>query len=339
VDTDIPKNLDELVQTVKYFGKLSQDFRSNAANYPLLHEYVRRWISDMKCFTMISAIIIESNILVILHEFFDWVITNGISGRRVPLDIRLDLEWLKRKWQRGDWNLSDCLRGINVDQYRLSRSLDKDWPFYKPNWRQFGNNRLISGETWPNQIAIMRDGGHGATEAGISGIRGMGATSIVLSDPENRVDYADVDRGDEVYYVSTASRNTEPTKCTELLLASYEWFVLKKEDKIKQEDEDEEKEADPYPDRPVRVFRSWRLSEKNKLRPQSGFRYDGLYDVTDGELIDAARALYRFCLKRRENQGDIRADQPDDQTCLLYYQARGVQRAASKRKYAAYSTT
>jgi SAD/SRA domain len=287
----------------------------------------------MKCFPMIPDILAQSNILNIVHHFFGWIIANTISYRRVPQDIRYDLEWLKRKWQKGDLDLSDCLRGINVDQYRLTRSLDKEWKFYR-SWSQFGNNGLIVGETWPNQIAIIRDGGHGAMDGGISGIVGHGATSVILSDPEHRDDYADIDEGEKVEYVSTASRNTGPTRCTQLMIDLYEWRLLS--EKIKQENE-EGKEKTEVDDRPVRLFRSWRLSKKNSWRPRSGFRYDGLYDVTGSQPIDTQRALYRFTLQRREGQGPIRVDQPDNQMCLLYYQVAGVQRAA-KRKFSALSS-
>jgi SAD/SRA domain len=291
---------------------------------------MRKWVSDMKCFSMLLQILDQSDILNILRDFFNWIITNNINRHRVPQDIRYDLEFLKRKWNKGDWDLSDCLRGINVDQLQLSRSLDKEWVFYK-SWRKFGNNGLIVGETWPNQIAIMRDGGHGAMEGGISGITGEGATSIVLSDPENRDDYADIDEGSTIEYVSTASRNEHPTRCTQLLLDSYQWRVLT--EKIKSEEQDGKGKNLEIEDRPIRLFRSWRLSDKNIWRPRSGFRYDGVYDVTASELIDSKRALYRFTMIRRENQGEIRVDQPDDQMCTLYYQVAGVQKAARKRFY------
>lgn len=286
----------------------------------------------MKCFSMTRSLLEESNILSVLADFFRWMIDNDKSYRTVPLTIRYDLEWLKRKWRKGDWDLTDSLRGIHVDRWHLGRSIDRKWKFYKRNWRRFGNNGLIPGETWPHQIAIMRDGGHGAPEAGISGIRGEGATSLILSDPERREDYADIDKGDRVKYVSTANTTPTPTYCTGLLIASYEWHVLR--EKIKGECEDEkleEKEKRRVNGRPVRLFRSWRLSEKNKWRPRSGFRYDGLYDVTDSELIDPDRALYRFTLERQEGQGEIRVDQPDEQMCRLYYQTGGVQKAAKRK--------
>ena len=277
---------------------------------------------------MTLSILTNSNILYILHDFFGWIVQNSIPHRRVPQDIRYDLEWLKRKWQKGDWDLSDCLRGINVDSLQLSRSLDRDWIFLR-DWRKFGHNGLVLGETFPHQIAILRDGGHGSPEAGISGIKGKGATSIVLSDPEERKDYADIDEGYTVQYVSTASKDEQPTRSTRLLLDSHEWRLLC--DKIKLEGQGDT-ERTQLEARPVRLFRSFRLSEKNTWRPRSGFRYDGLYEITASTLLDPKRALYRFTFQRGDNQGEIRKDQPGKQMCELYYQLAGVQRSA-KRKY------
>jgi SAD/SRA domain len=328
VDTKIPKNLNELVQPVRYFKTLSQDLRNGTANFALIHGYVRKWISDMKCFSMSLPILNNSNILDVLNSFFRWILANGVPYQQVPQDICYDLEWLKRKWQKGDWDLSDCLRGISVDSLQLSRSLDKEWKFLK-DWRKFGHHGLIVGETWPHQIAILRDGGHGSPEGGIAGIKGEGATSIVLSDPENREDYADIDEGYKVEYVSTASKDEHPTRSTQLLLDSHEWRVLFEKTKVEEGDE---KEKTKLEDRPIRLFRSWRLSEKNTFRPRSGFRYDGLYDITARKMIDPNRALYRFTIERRDDQGPIRTDQPDKQMCTLYYQLAGIQKAA-KRKY------
>lgn len=329
IETNIPRNLDELVQTVKYFGRLSSDLQQKNADYPLIHGYIRKWISDMKCFSMTQSILNESNILSVLGKLFKWIVARNASHRRVPKDIRLDLEWLRRKWRKGDWDLGDCLRGIHVDPLHLGRSLDKDWKFRK-DWRHFGNNGLISGETWLYQIGILRDGGHGDTEAGVSGIKGQGATSLILSDPENREDYADIDEGSKIQYVSNPGSGTAPHFRTEFLIASYGWYILRQ--RIKREvEEQKEKEGQEVEDRPVRLFRSYRLPEINTWRPKEGFRYDGLYDVVASRIIDPTKTLYRFTLQRRDDQGEIRADQPDDQICLLYYQIRGVQTAARRK--------
>lgn len=280
---------------------------------------------------MSQKILDDSNILGVMANLFKWIVGTSASHRRVPKDIRLDLEWLRRKWRKGDWELTNCLRGIRVDPLHFGRSLDKDWK-WRRNSNYFGNNGLISGETWIYQVCILRDGGHGDTEAGISGIKGRGATSLILSDPENSESYADIDQGDKVQYVSNVGSETAPHSRTEFLIASYEWYILRQTMKREEEDQKEKVRSDvEAEDRPVRLFRSWRLPEVNRLRPKEGFRYDGLYDVVASQVIDATRSLYRFTLQRRANQGEIRVDQPDDQMCLLYFNTRGVQKAERKR--------
>ena len=340
------------------------------ANFPLIHTYMRKWLSDMRCFSINHTILTVSNILEIFSNFFHWIVSNNTTYRRVPEDVRSDIQWLKRKWRKGDWNLSDPLRGIIVTHNgRIGRILDKNWKFYRPCWKRFGNNGLISGETWPYQLAILRDGGHGSPEAGISGILGQGATSIILSKPENRDEYADWDQGYKLGYVSTSGFGESPTRCTQLLLDTFEWYTSSRKVKIEgdrghqqkeqqgdktkkgpgdgkeegqgdgkeegqgdeKEEEQKDEKAKEQHDRPVRVFRSWRLPPKNEWRPKNGFRYDGLYDVVEKELLDAERALYRFTMERRPNQWKIRADQPDDQTLKLWYQVAAVQKAGGDK--------
>lgn len=319
------KDIANLVQSVRYFGVLAQDIRVETANFPQLHGYVRKWLSDMRCLPTTDEILARSNILQVISKFLRWVSANAITFRRVPYDVRSDLTWLKRKWAKGDYSLSDPLRGIVVSSNGPNRSLDKSWEFYNPNWDCFGNNGLISGESWPFRITLMRDGGHGSPEAGISGIMGEGATSIILSNPEKRDEYADWDMGERIGYVGTSGLKDSPTRSTQFLLDSHKWFVSSR--KIKQEGS-EMNLKDVKDDRPVRVFRSHKLPPHNQWRPENGFRYDGLYDVVDQELIDTERALYRFTMERRPSQGPLRVDQPDNQTLLLWYQCAAVQKTA-----------
>jgi hypothetical protein len=317
---------------------LVRDLKNHTANYPQTYKLLRKWLSDMRCLSINHAVLEDSNILEIISAFSDWIVNNWITYQRVPEDVWGDLVWLKEKWRKGDWNLTDPLRGIHVAYLgsRISRRINKDWEFYNPNWNRFGHNGLISGEVWRYQIAIMRDGGHGSPEAGISGIRSQGATSIVLSSPENRDEYADWDSGERIGYVSTSGTLNSPTRHTQYLLDSYDWAISgrsKIEDDgdhqmggLQDHTTDKEREV-----RPIRVFRSCKLPPKNKLRPRNGFRYDGLYEVVDKELLDAERALYRFTMERLPDQGQIRVDQPDDRTLSLWYQCVAVQKTAKNR--------
>jgi hypothetical protein len=58
---------------------------------------------------------------------------------------------------------------------------------------------------------------------------------------------------------------------------------------------------------PVRVFRSFGLAPIVKMRPLRGFRYDGLYVVTEYELLKKHRQIYRFKMERMaDGQGPLR---------------------------------
>lgn len=323
-----------MVLTVQYFEKLALRLQSGNRNLPQIHQDTRKWLSDMRCFSINETILTLSDILKIFSSFSCWIVRNNITYRRVPEDIREDIIWLKSRWQKGDWNLADPLRGLNVayKSGHISRSLNKDWKFYNPRWNCFGHNGLVSGESWRYYIAIMRDGGHGSPEAGISGISGQGAVSVVLSVPNTQGEYADWDEGNRIGYVSTVGSKDEPSVYTQFLLDSHDWYIKSRKVKVKIEGEDQQEEGknEREDDRPVRVFRSWKLSPRNTWRPRNGFRYDGLYDVVDKELIDSQRAVYRFTMERRYDQRRIRVDQPDDQTLLLWDQCALTQKAAKE---------
>ena len=57
---------------------------------------------------------------------------------------------------------------------------------------------------------------------------------------------------------------------------------------------------------PVRVLRSASLPAINTYRPARGLRYDGLYRITDHEVLDVKTWMYRFALSRLEGQDPIR---------------------------------
>jgi len=55
------------------------------------------------------------------------------------------------------------------------------------------------------------------------------------------------------------------------------------------------------------VVRVLRAVNKNSLyAPKAGIRYDGLYKVTNQELLDGKTAMYRFILERQPGQDPIR---------------------------------
>ena len=57
---------------------------------------------------------------------------------------------------------------------------------------------------------------------------------------------------------------------------------------------------------PLRVLRSASLPTTNAYRPARGLRYDGLYKITNHEILDVKTCMYRFSLSRLEGQDPIR---------------------------------
>jgi hypothetical protein len=55
---------------------------------------------------------------------------------------------------------------------------------------------------------------------------------------------------------------------------------------------------------PVRVLRA--VNKQSKYAPKEGIRYDGLYQISDREILDPKTAMFRFSLKRIKGQDPIR---------------------------------
>ena len=122
-------------------------------------------------------------------------------------------------------------------------------------------------------------------QAGISGVKGQGAHSIIMSGSH----YDDKDEGDTVWYTGTKAEPGEGmTANTELL-----------HDNIKHKT-------------PVRLIRSSNLAAKNKeYAPADGFRFDGLYDVISHTVLDAKTHYHLFRLERQPGQDPIRSHPPN----------------------------
>jgi len=88
-----------------------------------------------------------------------------------------------------------------------------------------------------------------------------------------------------IEYCGTASETSEPTKNTALLDESYR--------KKKQ----------------IRVIRA--VKKGSKYAPKEGFRYDGLYEITEKEILDSVKAMSRFSMKRVKGQDPIRFQGPE----------------------------
>jgi hypothetical protein len=200
---------------------------------------------------------------------------------QVPWDIESDSLELYYKWIQRIFT-PDLLRGIDARPKPIDKSDRKGWSIKseKLSALYFGNGSLVNGQWWPRQICAVRDGAHGAMIAGITGIKGEGAVSVVMSGAEYNED--DEDNGENVWYCGTASNDpTGPTEATNYLILSLE------------------------NQRPVRLMRSSNIPN-SPFKPSHGFRYDGLYDIVEKELISKVRQHYRFRLVRQRDQPPIR---------------------------------
>jgi len=201
-----------------------------------------------------------------------------------PPDIRGDAKALYLKWCRRDFD-PDLLRGISEsknigkgDKSRLVSKFDKNYAS-RLSAAFFGTGDLVNGQWWPNRLCALRDGAHGSSESGIYGPPGeKGAASIVLSGSH----YDDEDKGDVILYCGTEGSEGKPSEHTRRMIDSIETH------------------------NPLRVLRTDKLDQNNLWRPIKGIRYDGLYNVIDFELLNAAKAHYRFRLQRVPGQDPIR---------------------------------
>ena len=209
----------------------------------------------------------------------------GRVGVDYPFDLVADTKALYNRWSNGDFD-AFLLRGIELksrtqpDGRRTkSRNLDKNYA-YKVSPNFIGEGPLVNGQWWPHQICAIRDGAHGAMEAGIFGEREKGALSIIIGSSG----YANEDDGDIIKYCGTSGSLEMPTENTKLMIESQNRQT------------------------PIRVIRSG-ASAANKhsvYQPIVGLRYDGLYQVIENTLMDKGTAMYQFTLERLPGQDPIR---------------------------------
>ncbi|OJD22037.1 hypothetical protein ACJ73_06619 [Blastomyces percursus] len=219
----------------------------------------------------------------LLQKFMDYntglpAIVNSPDDT-VPWDIKLDCEAILIRWERGDFD-SNLLRGIMTgERNRTVRRLDPTYQF-KRGSIVVGDNDLRNGQWFPLQITAIRDGAHGEMEAGISGRDKVGAVSIILSSAGKG--YPDIDQGDTIAYCGTRGKDGQISAGTNLLIESHANRT------------------------PIRVLRSSKLPKINPYRPTIGFRYDGLYEIHDVDVLDSQTMLHRFKLRRIAGQTPIR---------------------------------
>jgi hypothetical protein len=205
---------------------------------------------------------------------------NAAEELDIPADMVADAEYLLSRWMQDDFD-ADLLRGIDktlriADQRRVTtQSIDKEYRF-KRSAATPGHNGLVIGQWWPLQICAVRDGAHGAIEAGIYGDR-EAAISVIVSGGG----YNDEDMLQVIWYCGTMGEG--PGMPSANTLAMLNAMTLK---------------------RPVRVLRS--AKAKSVYAPAEGIRYDGLYSVTEKQVVDESYAMMRFKLVRCAGQQEVR---------------------------------
>ena len=250
-------------------------------------------------------------------QFYDWLSRQLIEKTKVfeltsigailinddnifPWDLQADAQILaKQVFQYGcDPHL---LRGVTTTQNSNEKkskgySIDRNYPFLT-SANYVGGGDLINGQWWPKRICALRDGAHGAMEAGIHGETGKGAYSIIVGGDSG---YDDVDDGEMIQYCGTSSDKKDahgasiPTANTTRMLESCDRLHNK-----------------------IRVLRKAAGTSKHSTySPSCGLRYDGLYVVTGKELLHGDTSMYRFTLVRESGQDPIRFKGPEQRpTC------------------------
>ncbi|KAF8250833.1 hypothetical protein K440DRAFT_659085 [Wilcoxina mikolae CBS 423.85] len=177
-----------------------------------------------------------------------------------------------------------------VIRYRNARgnlTMKLDPRYRKRDFDIFGHNGLTIGDWWPFQICALRDGAHGSRQGGIAGRTAEGTFSIVVS---GQSEYNDRDSGYELYYSGTHGDAPSSTDTAAQLTNATKTLIMAMSRR-----------------KPVRVIRKG-PSEKNRLYPSIGYRYDGLYTVVGREVVkgrNGQRDFYRFKLVRNDGQVDL----------------------------------
>ena len=264
---------------------------------------VRERIHMMEVFDFIvPALVTDSRILG--HPGLGSII-EGQDGITWPWDIVADARVLRGKWVAG--NLDPfLLEGIikktksnGLGRAVHTRSIDPNYP-KRVSSHYVGAGDLTNGQWWPYQICAARDGAHGEIEAGISGTKGIGAFSIVLS----HGGYADIDEGDTIRYCGTSGGEGKPSFGTSLMQVAQTFKHV------------------------IRVFRSSTLT-KNKYKPKKGLRYDGLYEIVSSRELDRKTSMVQFTLQRVAGQEPIRYEgaerRPTDEQLKFFERTRDLE--------------
>ena len=136
------------------------------------------------------------------------------NSHSFPYYLVADAEELYRKWADQKFD-TDLMHGITFNA-KQGAAIKSE---YKRDWKVIGNNNLVNGQWWPQQICAVRDGAHGSVQGGIAAVTGTGVVSVVLAAGKTEHgQYPNVDNGDEVLYCGTDGKDGTITDNTQRML-------------------------------------------------------------------------------------------------------------------------
>ncbi|EXJ95729.1 hypothetical protein A1O1_00853 [Capronia coronata CBS 617.96] len=273
---------------------------------------IQDWIRRMQSNSVAEDILTQSHALEHLKHFLSDDNSQLRREKQVPQSMIEDLTIIQRKWENGDLSVLAC-RGLRQTRNDGQWSADPNWQHAR-NADFLGHGLLVNGQTWHYRAEMCRDGAHGPPIAGISGTAQDGARSIVMGYHDNvkKEYYADIDQGDKIWYLGTAlprgENDKRPTNLKDPTVVGLRRQRITPGSKGQGPTASTRAMVTSYrTGNPVRVFRSFRLAKIVPMRPPRGFRYDGLYTVTDFEILNTERQIYRFVLERlATGQGPLR---------------------------------
>lgn len=228
-----------------------------------------------------------------------------------------DKYYQERESEKAKYNLKTELKESENDFHNQTGDLtfsksDKENTYQvsfegdKPKM-SFGHIKGVSeGQVFTNRIELGLSGIHTPTQAGIWGKQSEGSASIVLSGGYED----DVDEGDYILYTGQGGRDADSGK----QIKDQEFTRGNKGLQLNKE----------Y-NHPVRVTRGYQVEHG----PDEGYRYDGLYYVTDYERVKGKEGFYvcRFHLQKEEG-GIINEDieHPTSPSERIQYSGNRVKR-------------
>lgn len=173
------------LEHVKQLIKHCIDAAKNNGDTEKWFSQLRTNIHDMEGYRWVTPVLVKKS-KVLENEGIPQIF-DGPDSHLFPWDISADAQSLWGRWMSGDID-GFILRGIvitktvsDAGKKRTTYSIEDPYPA-RISGNVPGKNYLMNGRWWPLRICALRDGAHGAMEAGISGQAEKGAYSIVLSD-------------------------------------------------------------------------------------------------------------------------------------------------------------